>query len=159
MNPIALKIHSHVLGLEVGVTSINEVILWADRYLLENEYSDQVADISLLKADSEKEAHSMLLSLSDGYDDWCALRLIKAKLRQKLVEYPDFLEPLTKFLERIWSRNDYDSPEDFNFVIAIHDEYLLAAEGVFGTVREIRKRLLAGLEEINSPEGAAAPDC
>ena len=148
MTPCSTLIRSHALGLEVGATSVEEVKKWADEFIVSHGYDDRVADISLLTKDTSKEAHSMLLSLSPEADDWNALRLLAPRLLEVLEEVPTRLHDLTRFFEKVCYRNGFDWPKDFNFLIGIEDQFLLAEQGSYGTIEDVRTEVVDGLKNL-----------
>ena len=143
-------IRSHALGLEVGATSVQEVREWADQFIITHGYDDRVADISLMSQDVRKEAHSVLLSLSNDGDDWEALRLLAPRTLGFLEEAPDRLHDVTRFLEKVWMRNGHDAPKDFNFFIGIEDEFLLAEQGLYGAEEDVREQVVDGFRALTN---------
>jgi hypothetical protein len=137
-----------MLSLEAGVMEGVEVIRWADARMATEAYDDDVAEICVAVYRTDKELASLLRRIAGEETQWAGVRAMLGRMHEALVRDPNRLHDFTQFLERLWIRNDYEVPEDIHFVVGLEDDYLLAAEGPFGAVEEVRSRLLQNLRQF-----------
>lgn len=133
------------LALEAGVIDRQEIVRWADNLLITGEYDDRLAEISLSGDKTNKVIESLLEELVAPDDDFTGFRRMLGRMHEALEADPSRLHEFTRFLERMWIRNDYTLPDDLGFIIGLEDDYLLAEDGQYGTVDEFRSQLLDDL--------------
>lgn len=130
------------LGFQAGVIDSAEIIAWADSRILEYDYDDDLASVSLASKVPASEMVSLLSRVSHAGDEWPAMRRVLARMYDAIVEDRSLAHGLTTFLERFWVRHNYEVPEDMSFIIAVEDEFLLAMDGVYGDVESSTDSLI-----------------
>jgi len=144
------------LALEAGVADREEIVRWADGILMCEEYDDRVAEISLSAGKTNKDIEALLREIATPDDDFSGFRKMLGRMHDALEADQTRLHEFTRFLERLWIRHDYTLPDDLGFIIGIEDDYLLAEEGQYGSVDEVRNRLLGDLarfKQKNTEQG------
>ncbi|MFC7339742.1 hypothetical protein ACFQY0_21340, partial [Haloferula chungangensis] len=136
------------LSLEAGVVDRDEVIRWADAILTESEYDDDLAEISLASGKSDKDLEAILAKIAGTDTNWHGFRRMLGRMHGALLRAPERLPEFTRFLERLWIRHDYTLPDDLGFIVGLEDDYLLAADGQFGSIEEVRRQLLEELSRF-----------
>lgn len=134
------------LGLEAGVVEPGEVIAWTDRIIETCEYDDDVANIALAPRASREEIVTLLGRLSDGADEWTAVRKTMARMYHVLLRDSSRAHGFARFLEFFWSQHDCEVPDDMRFMAGIEDEFQLAVYGIYGTVDDATRSLTSHLE-------------
>ena len=145
MRPYAQAALERKLGLQAGVDEMDEIVAWADRTLLQHEYDEELAAVSLGASLGPKEMLSLLGRLTDGGDEWDAMRRVMGKMYCILMREPSCARSFARFLESFWLEHSCRVPHDMTFFWGIGDQFELAEQGVYGSVDEARKRLLEHL--------------
>lgn len=133
--------------LEAGLITVPEIVSWADDYIANVGYNDAVADLAI-GSGSMKDLLAGLREIGVVVDQWDALRKSAPRLADILESAPDSLEKISRLLERAWISSGYSEPEDFGFVIACYDDYLLIREGVYGSISCFREGLIKSLRNL-----------
>jgi hypothetical protein len=149
-NSDAIDAHSLQLALEAGLVGLSEVIAWADGVILNRGYDEGIANVSLATQATEKEMIALLRNACwefemEDEDKWSAVRKMLGRMHESLVREPQRLPDFTRFLEQLWIRCKYEAPKDLSFIAGLEDDYLLAVQGHFGCVEEVRTRLVENL--------------
>lgn len=141
-------------ALEAGVIDRQEIVRWADDRLMSEEYDDRIAEISMSKNKTNKDIEALLGELAALDDDFAGFRGMLGRMHSALEADPTRLHEFTRLLERLWIRHDYTLPEDLGFIIGLEDDYLLAAEGQYGSISAIYTQLLDDLGRFRSTKVA-----
>lgn len=136
------------LSLEAGLINVKDIIAWADSILSRVEYDDDLANICLATNVSAREMLTLLNRLIGDREEWPAARKVMARMYDILLQNPERLRGFIWFFERFWIRHEYEVPEDISFIAGIDDEFLLAEQGIYGTVELVKESLLANLLKI-----------
>ena len=142
--------HEFRFSLEAGVISRDEIVSWADEIMATEVYDDYIANICLSTNESTKQLESLLGLIAEDADEWNGMRRMLSRMHDALVKDPDRLHEFTRFLDMIWFRFDYTVPDDLSFIANIEDDYQLAKEGIFSSVRRVRKKLLKNLAKYKT---------
>ena len=146
--PRSISAGDFQISLEAGVIDREEIVQWADGLLAEGAYDDDIAEISLASSKSNKDLEALLARIAGPEPQWDGLRRMLGRMHYSLLENPDRLPDFTHYLERLWIRNDYRLPSDLGFIAGIEDDYLLARDGMFGTIEEVRLELIKNLSRF-----------
>ena len=128
---------------------------------MSEEYYDRVIEISLPAGKTNKDIEALLGEIATPDDDFAGFRKMLGRMHDALEADQTRLHEFTRFLERLWIRHDYTLADDLGFIIGIEDDYLLAEEGQYGSVDELRNHLLDNLarfkQKNNEQDGGGQP--
>ena len=145
------KILEFELALEAGVHNIPEIVRWADTIILNEEYDDDVASLSVATKYNTKELLDLISSFRAQGEKWDAMRIVLGRLHSTLTKYPTELARVCKYLDRFCIEHGYDLPSDLHFLVGLDDDYYLAWEGyTHSTIDSFRDELLKELEVFKS---------
>ena len=129
------------LGIESDIYAPEEAIAWADEYLLENEYNDDVANVSLASNKPKIELISLLKKLTIFNDRIEAMRAVLGRMANELEQDDSLAKTIVSYCESFWISQGYELPDDMMFMAGINDEYFLAVQGIYGTREDLIKNL------------------
>jgi hypothetical protein len=75
-----------------------------------------------------------------------------------LQAHPERAHEFARFLEHFWIQQGYQVPQDMSFMAGIEDEFQLAEQGIYGTIKDATRSLLDSLAQYESntePAGGA----
>ena len=147
MRPYSQQAYELKLALEAGVVDNSEIIGWADNTLTQYDYDDDVANLSMARQSSRKELIVLLSALVEDADEINGMRTVMGRIYQELKKDPNRVRGVTEFLEGFWIKQNYSLPEDMDFICGVHDDFLLAEQGLFRNVKSMTKSLIANLSK------------
>jgi len=136
------------LGLESGFYSTQDAIDWADFYIATYGFDDDVANISLATHQTPKEVMGLLRKLAKDECRVRAMRSVLGRMSIELEKSEDVSPKIVQYCEQFSIAQDYELPEDMQFMVALDDDFYLASEGILGTMEEAMDRLKQDLAKF-----------
>jgi len=125
------------LGLKLGMLSIEDIQSWVDARIIESESpSNSLLDLAFSKQEKGFDIHGALLNISDLGDKYEIVRSLLSKVTDIELADLDYCRKLAEVLENFGIDCDYDVPEDLNSIYGFDDEYRLAEQGVYSTIKK-----------------------
>jgi hypothetical protein len=147
------------LGIESGIYSPEEAIAWADEYIANNEYDDDIANISMAVSKPRAELASLLGKVAVGQDCVVAMRKVLGRMALELEKNEKLAKCITAYCERFWFDQGCELPDEMMFMAGVDDLFELAIQGIYGTEAEARTRLMSDLNRFRRyADGSDAPD-
>ena len=144
----ALELH---LGYDAGVIFRSEIIDWADSILVDYEYNDDVAELSMSRSVPSSEFSSRIGRIAVGGDQFEAMRVVLGRMFIDLSHDMGRVRQYTRFMECFSIQHDYDLPDDMNFFYGVDDDFALAEQGIFNSFKRLSKSLLKSCLLYTSP--------
>jgi hypothetical protein len=128
------------LGLQLGLTSVSDIVKWADAQIVSIvEPEIQLLDLSLMKNANPNDVMGKLGELANPILPLDVIDTVLADAHEALLDDPAFGRSLARNLYYFWVENGY--PDEFGECAAFDDEYALADQGI-GTVDGALGRLM-----------------
>lgn len=133
-----------MVGIELGVFGVPDVVQWADDQIATQEDpAYELIELSLMSESKRYEVANQLVRIgTPSLNRAEALPCLLAEAHKRLLHDPDFGRVLAEGLYRSWSVSSYDFPEILSPCGYFDDAYSLAESGVYGTVDDISRELL-----------------
>ena len=143
MKTYAQQAETRRIELIAGLISVRDVIAWADQIIASHpEYDDDIANLSLAGNKTPQDIESDLHRLAAGAEPFEAIRVVMGRMHDVLLADASRARDFTRVLEHLWVQNDFEVPEDMQFIVGIDDEFSLAEQGIYGTVAEATASLI-----------------
>lgn len=139
----------HLISFRGKVGDVKELVSWADSVIEAEEYSDVVADVSLLGAKSNKEVLNHLESIDPRGDYVVAVDRLLPKLAKLIESDSEQLKLVCKYLSEVHEEAESQLPDKYEFMGRADDDYFIAREGYTDlTVDGLRGRVLQDIERV-----------
>ena len=137
MREIELLPKYQALGLKLGLLIPRDIQTWVDARILESERpDDQLIDLAFSKDQKGYDLYSALLKIGNSGDKYEIVRSLLSKITDHDLNNLRFCRDLAKSLEHFAIDCDYDIPEDLNAIYGFDDEYSLAEQGVYSSLKQ-----------------------
>ena len=144
MSEIELLPKYQSLGLKLGMLSLDDIQGWVDARIMESETpSNSLLDLAFSKQEKGFDIHSALLNISDSGDKYEIVRSLLSKVTDLELANLGYCRELAEVLENFGIDCDYDVPEDLNSIYGFDDEYRLAEQGVYSTIKKWHKDFIS----------------
>lgn len=124
------------LGLRLGILTPADVQQWVNEQIEKGIQSSELIELAYTKESDVQDTYSILSGMPDSSDTYEVLRYLLGCVRLEDLESVGFCRQLAAHLFNLWVENDYRAPKDLEVIGFFDDEYALAAEGIYGTLRE-----------------------
>ena len=124
------------LGLKLGILVSKDIQAWVDARILDSEFpSDQLIDLAYSQDNNRFDLYSALLQINDNGDKYEIVRTLLSKVTDSDLDQIKYCRMLAKSLEHFSIDCDYDVPDDLNPIYGFDDEYSLAEQGIYSSLK------------------------
>jgi hypothetical protein len=140
MNQIEQLPKYQALGLKLGLLRPDDIQSWVNARILESEEpDDQLLDLAFSKDQKGYDLYSVLIKIGNSGNKYEIVRLLLSKVSDHDLNNLSYCSDLAKSLEHFAIDCDYDVPEDLNPIYGFDDEYNLAKQGVYSSLKQWHK--------------------
>ena len=148
--PYAQEAEVKRLELIVGLTTVDEIVAWADGILrADHPYDDDVANLSLGRRASETELISWLDNIARGADKMQALRCMLGNMHRVLSVDRTNAGKFVKELFFLYTKNIRELPKEMSFMTWYWDQFDLAQDGILSAPDAVIDDLLQELSRYD----------